>query len=79
LSLTVAPAVRAGQIVRLALGDMEYAPSPFPDLATTLGFVIPDAPVGRHIPRLRVDGIDSPIVDMTAATPKFFDYRLVIQ
>jgi hypothetical protein len=78
-SLSVSPALRAGQTARLVLGGAEYAPNPFADLATTLSFVIPDAPVDHHIARVRVDGIDSPIIDMTAPTPKFFDYRLVIQ
>jgi hypothetical protein len=73
------PALRAGQTARLVLGATEYAPNPFADLATTLSFVIPDAPVGQHVARVRIDGIDSPIIDMSAPIPKFLDYRLVIQ
>jgi hypothetical protein len=79
LSLSMTPALRAGQTARLVLGATEYAPNPFADLATTLSFVIPDAPVGQHVARVRIDGIDSPIIDMSAPIPKFLDYRLVIQ
>jgi hypothetical protein len=34
--------------------------------------------VGSHLVRLRVDGIDSLIVDRSAAPPAFLDRRLVI-
>jgi hypothetical protein len=83
-SFTIAftPALRDGQIARLVLGQEEYAPqagasSP----ATALDFVIPDAPVGSHLARLRIDGIDSPIIDASAdppAPPTFLNRRVVI-
>jgi hypothetical protein len=77
-SVSVLPALRAGQIVRLVLSGVEYAPQPFADLATTLSFVIPAAPVERHVAWLRVDGIDSPTIDMSARPPAFMPYRLRI-
>jgi hypothetical protein len=83
-SFTIAftPALRAAQTARLVLGQEEYAPqagasSP----ATELDFVIPNAPVGSHLARLRIDGIDSPIIDLSAdppAPPTFLNQRVVI-
>jgi hypothetical protein len=71
-SFTIAftPAIQAGQSAVLVLGQNEYLPqtaSGFP--ATELSFVIPDAPLGSHLARLRIDGIESPIVDLSAAPP----------
>jgi hypothetical protein len=72
------PALRDGQTVRLVLGQLEFAPQPFTPPVTTLTFVIPKAPVGNHLARLRVDGIDSPIIDRTATPPTFLNQRIEI-
>lgn len=77
-TLTFAPAVRSGQSVALVLGQQEFAPQPFAAPTTTLDFVIPDAPPGSHLSRLRVDGIDSPIVDRSTDPPSFLNRRVVI-
>jgi hypothetical protein len=77
-SLTFTPAVRIGQTVRVVLGQHEFAPEPFTTLTTTLTFVIPDAPVGNHLARLRIDGIDSPIIDPAAKPPVFLNQRITI-
>ena len=76
------PALRPGQSVVLVLGQDEIAPlggagSP----ATSLDFQIADAPIGEHLARLRIDGIDSPVVDRSAeppAVPTFNDQRVTI-
>jgi hypothetical protein len=72
-----APALRAGQRAVLILGTREYEPQGGPGSpATELSFVVPEAPLGSHLARLRVDGVDSPIVDLTAeppAPPTFLD------
>ena len=78
-SLTIHPAVREGQTVRLVLGTTEYAPEPFTAPATTLQFAIAKAPVANHLARLRVDGIDSPIVDASKTPPEFLNQRIDIQ
>ena len=76
------PALRAGQTAVLVLGQDEYLPQPpaaFP--ATHLDFVIPNAPVASLLARLRIDGIDSPIIDLSAdppAIPTFLNQRVVI-
>jgi hypothetical protein len=74
-----APAVRAEQAVSLVLGQQEYAPQPFTAPATTLDFIIPNAPVANHLARLRIDGIDSPIIDQSAVPPQFLNQRINIQ
>lgn len=76
------PALRAGQQAVLVLGSAQYLPRERPMPARTLSFVIADAPVGRHLARLRIDGIDSPIVDLSAdppKTPTFLDQWVEIE
>jgi len=75
------PALRAGQTVSLVLGQQEYAPEPFVTPTTSLQFVIENvsaAPTPGLLARLRIDGIDSPIIDRVAKPPVFLDTRIVI-
>ena len=80
-TIDFSPALRDGQTVSLVLGQQEFAPEPFTPPVTALDFVIPNAPVANqasgHLARLRIDGIDSPIIDPAAAT--FLDQRIKIQ
>jgi hypothetical protein len=78
-SVGFTPAVRAGQTIRMVLGAGEFAPQPSANGATTLAFVIPHAPVGNHLARLRIDGIDSPVLDPSQTPPVFLDKRIEIQ
>ena len=77
------PALRGGQTVSLVLGQQEFAPQPFTPPVTAFNFVIPNAPVAKdvsgHLARLRIDGIDSPIIDPAAAPPTFLNQRIKIQ
>jgi hypothetical protein len=79
-TIELTPALRAGQSGVLILGQSEYLPQGGPGSpATELSFVVPDAPLGSHLARLRVDGIDSPIIDLSAeppAVPTFLDWRV---
>jgi hypothetical protein len=77
-SLTFAPAVRAGQRASIVLGRDEFPPQAFAAPATTLQFVIEHAPAGNHLARLRIDGIDSPIIDRSTQPPAFLDQRINI-
>src|SRR5205823_4194195 len=77
-SVGFTPALRAGQIVHLVLGTNEFAPQPFAAGATALNFAIPNAPIGIHLARLRIDGIDSPIIDASQSPPVFLDQRIEI-
>lgn len=73
------PVLRAGQSVALVLGQTEYLPQGSGSPATELAFTIPHAPLGSHLARLRIDGIDSPIIDLSAeppAIPTFLDQRV---
>ena len=80
-TLNFHPALRAGQSVALVLGQQEYPPQPFVAPTTSLAFVIADAPVAPPpglLARLRIDGIDSPIIDRSVAPPVFRNQRVVI-
>jgi hypothetical protein len=79
VSLNFTPALRIGQVPRLMLAGAEHSPQAFTAPASTLTFSIPAAPVGNHLARLRIDGIDSPIVDSEAKPPAFLDRRIDIQ
>ena len=77
-TLTFTPAVAQGQQVTLLLGQAEFAPEALVPGATSLNFVVEDAPVGTFLARLRVDGIESAIVDRTATPPEFLDRQVTI-
>jgi uncharacterized protein DUF4255 len=72
------PALRAGQSAVLVLGQDEFLPQGIGSPPTELSFVIPNAPVGSHLARLRIDGIESPIIDLSATPPTFLNQRVVI-
>jgi hypothetical protein len=77
-TLNFRPELRAGQTVALVLGQQEFAPQTFAAPVSALDFVIPNAPVGSHLARLRIDGIDSPIIDRSVEPPVFLNRRIVI-
>jgi Pvc16 N-terminal domain len=77
-TLPFRPTLQAGQRVSLLLGEAEVKPQPFSTPATTLDFIVPNAPVGSHLARLRVDGIDSPVIDRSVDPPAFLNTRIVI-
>jgi hypothetical protein len=72
------PQLRPGQSVSLILGALEVAAQPFTVATGTVTFVVTTAPVGEHLVRLRVDGIDSPLVNHAATPPVFFNQRITI-
>ncbi|MDB5733108.1 MAG: hypothetical protein JWQ03_3003 [Variovorax sp.] len=75
------PALRAGQEAVLVLGGNEYRPRAIGSPPTSLSFEIPNAPADALLARLRIDGIESPIIDLSQAppaTPTFLDQRVVI-
>jgi hypothetical protein len=76
-TLKCVPELREGQSVRLLVGSAEHPPHSI-TLPATLTFEIAKAPSGSHLARLRVDGIDSPIVNPDAAPPTFLDRRINI-
>jgi hypothetical protein len=75
------PDLRAGQRAVLILGQQEINPQAFIAPTNTLNFVIKDAPLAPApglLARLRIDGIDSPIIDRSADPPTFLNQRIII-
>lgn len=77
-SLGFRPELRPGQTVSLLLGQQEIDPESYSAPTGTLNFEIADALVGDHLARLRIDGIDSPIINRAVMPPEFFDNRINI-
>ena len=80
-TLQFTPALRPGQSAVLVLGQQEFLPELPAASSTALDFVLPNAPLGAHLARLRIDGIESPIIDLSAeppAVPGFLNQRVTI-
>ena len=77
-SINFLPQLRAGQSVSLFLGPQEIAPQAFVAPTAALNFVVANATVGQHLTRLRIDGIDSPIINREVEPPVFFNQRINI-
>lgn len=78
IPLTVQPQIQPGQSVSLVLGTREVRAEPITVATASLSFLVADAPTGDVLVRLRVDGIESPIIDRLAVPPSFFNYRVTI-
>jgi hypothetical protein len=67
------PDVHPQQQVALLVGDRPVArtPPPAPGPTNVLRFVVADASLGEFLVRLRVDGVDSRLVDRRAVPPVF--------
>jgi hypothetical protein len=72
------PEYRPGQTVTLVLGPTEIAPQDISAQTGSLEFVVPNAPLGNHLARLRIDGIESPVVNRSTTPPTFLDQRIDI-
>ncbi|MGF1643974.1 MAG: DUF4255 domain-containing protein [Thiotrichales bacterium] len=77
-TLDFRPTLRPGQTVSLLLGPLAIDPAPFSAPTANLDFVVPNAPIGNHLARLRIDGIESPLIDRAAAPPVFLNQRIDI-
>jgi hypothetical protein len=77
LTVTCNPQVWQGQRVALLLGDRELLPqveleeSEPPEKTNTLRFDVTGIPPGEYFVRLRVDGVDSLLVDRSVTPPVF--------
>ena len=61
-----------GQRAALLLGGREVAAEPFAGNKTaSLSFIFRDIPAGQYFVRLRVDGVESILIDRTVTPPKF--------
>jgi hypothetical protein len=70
-TVTVSPDVRPEQRATLMLGDIEFAAEPHPAQTDTLQFTTVGLAAGDYWVRLRVDGVDSILVDRSQAPPAF--------
>jgi hypothetical protein len=79
ITLQFKPLFRPGQRAVLLVGDREVPAEPLPtppdppDPTDTLTFIVKDAPVGTHFLRLRIDGVDSILVQRPPGQPPVFD------
>lgn len=74
IDLTFSPEFRSGQRAALLIGSREVpAGTPAASPADTLKFIVKNAPLGEHFLRLRIDGVDSLLVQRPATGPPVFD------
>jgi hypothetical protein len=78
VTLNCRPEIRPGQRASLVLGTREVPAEPFAAATASLTFVVAAAPAGQHLARLRVDGIESSIIDRAATPPVFLNRRVTI-
>jgi hypothetical protein len=77
IALTCSPEVRPAQRVALLWGDLEVPAQPHPAQTAALQFEIRQAPLGKRFLRLRIDGVDSFLVDPAADPPAFDPSKLL--
>lgn len=87
IDLTFSPRFQPGQRGALLIGDRAIPAEPLPtppnppDPTDTLKFVVKKAPLGTHFLRLRIDGVDSLLVQRPEGQPPTFDatQKVIIQ
>lgn len=75
--LSVEPDVLAAQRVYLLLGSLSTKANVLTQATGELVFDVPDVPVGAHLTRVRVDGVDSLLVDRSVTPPRFDETQKV--
>lgn len=78
LELTCKPHAAPGQEISLLLGERAIPAEPVTAPTGQLRFVVTDIPPGDYLARLRVDGIDSLLVDNSGEHPIFKDHRVIL-
>ena len=73
VSLNCRPQVRPHQSASIVLGAREVPAEPHLNPTGTLTFEVEEALPGDHLVRLRIDGIDSLLVDRTSTPPTFLN------
>jgi hypothetical protein len=71
LTVNCSPQVRPTQDVTLILGDVQTAVTLFTVATATPSFVVPGLVPGPYWVRLRVDGVDSNLIDRNQSPPSF--------
>jgi hypothetical protein len=78
VNIKFTPQLRPGQRATLLLGQQEIVPKSFAAPTASLSFLIVAPDIGDYPVRLRIDGIDSPIVDRSSMPASFLDRQLTI-
>jgi hypothetical protein len=78
IGLTVQPQIQPGQSASLLVGTRDVSLGRITVATGSINVVVADAPTGESLLRVRVDGIDSPIIDRSAIPPVFHNYRVTI-
>lgn len=71
ITLTCTPEVQPPQRVTLVVGERELLADPHPNPTSTLSFTMLEATTGDHFLRLRVDGVESLLVNRATTPPSF--------
>ncbi|MFB8240633.1 DUF4255 domain-containing protein [Kitasatospora purpeofusca] len=71
LEVTCGTPVHPGQRVELLVGEVPVPAEPFVRATSALRFRLAGARPGRYALRLRVDGVDSPLLDAASEQPRF--------
>jgi hypothetical protein len=78
ISLVVQPEVQPTQRVALLLGDLEITALPRSTQTNTVAFLVRGAAPGTYLVRVRVDGVDSVVVNRMATPPEFLNLRVTV-
>lgn len=73
IDLDLRPTLRPTQTAALLVGERELPIAPRDAAVTKLSVLVPDARPGPALLRLRVDGVDSDLLDRTASPPTAFN------
>jgi hypothetical protein len=77
LTITCTPPVRPGQHALLLLAEHAIAATPIAATTGSLTFAAQGVPAGEYLTRLRIDGVDSQLVDRSVTPPVFDNTQLV--
>jgi hypothetical protein len=78
ITLTCKPEVRPRQRAALVLGDREITAEPHPTQTNTLTFIAGQVIPSSYFVRLRVDGVDSNLINRAVTPPVFFNHKVTI-
>ena len=78
IDLQLQPRVRPGQVATLSVGGREAIANDIPSPADQLQFRFDTLPPGNQAARLRIDGVDSWLIDRTKTPPVFDPTQFIV-
>jgi hypothetical protein len=78
IAIDFRPQARAGQKVSLLFGVREIPADPITVSTGSLSFLVTNADAGEHLLRLRIDGIESSIINRLVTPPVFLNNKVTI-